>query len=1003
VVGRFRSASGQNILIIQEMQPSVGYRSLNGHRRSRQGLDEWRRLSVQAFAERAAADGYIVYFASWQAIAHAYSAAIFHGYEVIKNYVDPVDDAAVWPLETLIVNDVVEYRDGHGIGGKPLKFHAFHKNANRPAVGLEEQELPPPNRAQIAARIETLASAIYELNTITQQIREAGDTPPPDEEILRSHFDGKHARKRLRAAGWAITDVIGPIPYLIYTNDALRLASPLLLDLIGERVAAGEPLDADEIFGALVDPLEAAIQAQPWFEPARNLRLAEAAEFIKRVKRVVGLEELGALVTAWIELVEKEYPGAYITGDERRAQARLNTVLSARRDETLAYLLVLVQAPERVEELRVANPHAETSITDLVRMLLLDNSGHVPTHQQSVAVLEAFHPSGVEAERHNASMLEAARETLARAISEADWRRRRQDADSGGLEEKRVSTTKARNDAESALTSGKTVEVRWPGKTERFRPGRWDSTKLSTAIGEASKFSHIKGNVSIDDSEGILVISPFVGLEELQEEVLFSFDGLNIADLMAQLATHKPYGFDYFDGARVREKYLGGSSSLPETQVWEEEPVLGSWILLTERTRFDLRIVRDEFTPAGRTYAIIIGRSGLEEIPLPGEGRPATDKLAISMAIGGMASGVLVWFDDVTPLMAEFLTTGNLTVEDAVHRLRQAYPAVEPDRLETARRSFASAWAGAANNIPAAGWWELFNRVNDLSPRGEAVAALEGTGFFEPGQAGKAFDDTVDLLKQPPAPFADEEFSRYFVRLLYWTFASGRLQGSPNILFNIYDGDRPIATFSMPTDSFRLNGITVFQTASMHMMAAKGPLMNESALVWFRSALAEEQPAALSVSLVLNPGMTLGVGAGLEDNYAAASERVDQFRSTSAPDSRWVVIIGREIAQRFPGLQVVASLWNQRIVVDNGNAADTMARAAQRGDAIHFYGGLEEGAVFRTLAERANMPIVTHNPAGWSFLLLIQDILRALGVPEEVLATGLEEFSDDIQALGAAA
>ncbi len=146
--------------------------------------------------------------------------------------------------------------------------------------------------------------------------------------------------------------------------------------------------------------------------------------------------------------------------------------------------------------------------------------------------------------------------------------------------------------------------------------------------------------------------------------------------------------------------------------------------------------------------------------------------------------------------------------------------------------------------------------------------------------------------------------------------------------------------------------------------------------------------------------------AGLEEPvalFSRAQEQADGFRSVSLPDSTWVIVIGQSLAQKFPGLQVLAAVWNNRIVIDRGDPADTITRVAERGDAVHFYGESEEATLFGSMAGRAQLGFIAHDPTGWSFTLLVQEILKVLGVPSEVVSSGLEEFSDDLQALGAAA
>ncbi|GEM_PF-5441549 len=147
---------------------------------------------------------------------------------------------------------------------------------------------------------------------------------------------------------------------------------------------------------------------------------------------------------------------------------------------------------------------------------------------------------------------------------------------------------------------------------------------------------------------------------------------------------------------------------------------------------------------------------------------------------------------------------------------------------------------------------------------------------------------------------------------------------------------------------------------------------------------------------------------GLEEQRAAwraASELADGFRSRSAVDSRSVVVIGRDLAQRVPGLQVLSGL-EERVVIDRGDLVDTLARAAQLGDTVYFYGDPQRGTGLEELASRFGLPLsfVLRNPGEDSKIaLVLRQIFEDLGVPSADISSGLEEFTRSVEELGLAA
>ncbi len=177
----------------------------------------------------------------------------------------------------------------------------------------------------------------------------------------------------------------------------------------------------------------------------------------------------------------------------------------------------------------------------------------------------------------------------------------------------------------------------------------------------------------------------------------------------------------------------------------------------------------------------------------------------------------------------------------------------------------------------------------------------------------------------------------------------------------------------------------------MHLIGTATYLKTPAAQAWLDSHRSELLPS------------------GLEEQRVAitkAQEFVNSFESVSPPDSQAVVVIGQGLAQKFPGLQVYAAIWNRRIVIDRGDLYNTLIQASQRGNAVYFYGDPKRGQLLSTLAQRAGMQLsfVLRNPADDSAdRLLFWQILTDLKIPSEVISTGLEEFTRNLKVVGEAA
>ena len=141
--------------------------------------------------------------------------------------------------------------------------------------------------------------------------------------------------------------------------------------------------------------------------------------------------------------------------------------------------------------------------------------------------------------------------------------------------------------------------------------------------------------------------------------------------------------------------------------------------------------------------------------------------------------------------------------------------------------------------------------------------------------------------------------------------------------------------------------------------------------------------------------------AGAEEGAAELRERMDGYRS--AVQEPGIVVLGRSLAERFPGLQVLAGL-EERVVIDRGDPVDTAIRLAESGvRLVQYFGGLEEATDFKRAAQLLQIDVMVDTPENPQFRSLLAGILRGLGVPLDVMNAGLEEFYEGLEQLGEAA
>jgi hypothetical protein len=128
-----------------------------------------------------------------------------------------------------------------------------------------------------------------------------------------------------------------------------------------------------------------------------------------------------------------------------------------------------------------------------------------------------------------------------------------------------------------------------------------------------------------------------------------------------------------------------------------------------------------------------------------------------------------------------------------------------------------------------------------------------------------------------------------------------------------------------------------------------------------------------------------GQSAGLEEGVPVAPVEAGP---------KWVVI-GRSVAERFPGLKerVDEAGKDKGVLVEGDDPVDTVIRLVGLGvgqEGVVYYGGAEEGRRFASVAEEARISVDLRLLAP-AFFVELQGILRRLGIPEEVISAGMKE------------
>lgn len=163
----------------------------------------------------------------------------------------------------------------------------------------------------------------------------------------------------------------------------------------------------------------------------------------------------------------------------------------------------------------------------------------------------------------------------------------------------------------------------------------------------------------------------------------------------------------------------------------------------------------------------------------------------------------------------------------------------------------------------------------------------------------------------------------------------------------------------------------------------------------FRTVVAKENRRRAPEKLLImrGPGKDNipGVQAGLEEQW-------EGIRS-AAPEVRWVVV-GPSVIKKFPELKRLTELEG-KLLIDYGDSTVRVLR--QLGvETVDYYGNRMESALFSRLSD-GSIWVEPHLPGEKKFIAMLAQLLTLLGIPDDRITSGLEEFADGLEAVDVAA
>ncbi len=895
VLNEFQTEEGQPALLIEEIQPSSGYRELKDNRRHQ--LDGWRRKAVEAIAQTAAANGHLVFAASGEVLHYANITAPFSLYETRKNYAEPYDPA-VWENQVLIVEDSDLYRHPSRSTGERLAWHAFKEN---PKLRIASEGIFGALFGQSLGR--TLNNRFFPpvLNEPVRWPVRGVPLPKQMQFFWDRYFPENPPVFKETTADLMLTTVGLATPFIkekhvleIGTGYGYVVSAAVEVvganrgvgtDIQGTYLAKGREavarLDLSDRVSLLEGDLFTPVQGQSFDVVLSNTANLEMADrFIRSVGTVLAPDGV-AFLLPWDNSILGEGAFASPNLDPKRFQkaaGRVGLVLQP-----------VLAGPGNVKIYALARDRKRL---ELVRKIFENGAG------MEEGFLGTFDAAELPKQ-------------MAKALySEVDDTLMK----SSPSEDKHVEAVQVILLNESTTISRKTGFV-IPLHPQETTPEFWDDRfeEALAKIGIQSEAWSVRINRSTNTAGDLMVFFHLTpSAAKLEKNVLRR---INVLDRVAQQAM------------------LLLTNLQPD--LTEKNAQLPRDILRTDPE------IRRLFQEAGLRSSHL-----LELIE--------ADQAGVSAAFSSRQMTFLRVLPDVLDILRFRYARGlslnaNLVLDETDEAL----------------------WASQSAEIPVVDALAFIERITRLV----TSSGLEELDTLKDGTTAPKITVKVVMTALPMLMAQSPMLFETYVSEVKKTAAQPKFSGKNKDILRSLALVQPDGTVDEAT--CRIVRLAVSGGDDLPWQIADSPLKEP-----------DSPPSGLEEPIAL---------------FNKAQEQTDGFQSVSPADSRWVVVIGKGLAEKFPGLQIFAHLWSRRIVIDRGDAADTLTRAAERGDAVHFYGDPEEASRLDRMAKLARMEFVPHDPAGRSFTLLIQEILKNLGVPSEVISSGLEDFSDDLQALGAAA
>ncbi len=140
---------------------------------------------------------------------------------------------------------------------------------------------------------------------------------------------------------------------------------------------------------------------------------------------------------------------------------------------------------------------------------------------------------------------------------------------------------------------------------------------------------------------------------------------------------------------------------------------------------------------------------------------------------------------------------------------------------------------------------------------------------------------------------------------------------------------------------------------------------------------------------------------GPASSYVSVYRGLQPRLAAAGAEERTRVVIGRSVAEKFPGLDTLPGMEERFLMIDRG--PETVVKLFEAGaEEVRYYGSTEEGRIFQAMTDGL-LPVRLHSADEPGFLKQIERALSWAGVPQGMIAAGIEALAAGAEELRQAA